>query len=70
MEEAVQDGRRQHVVVEHLAPIRKAFVAGHDQAAPLVAADEQAEEETGFVAPERQIAEFIEDQQPRMRQLL
>ena len=34
MEEAVKDRRRQHVVMEHLAPIRTAFVAGSDQTAP------------------------------------
>jgi hypothetical protein len=65
MEEPVQDGRGQDVIVEDLAPVRKALIAGHNEAAPLIAAHEQPEKQAGFFPREREIAEFIEDQQPR-----
>ncbi len=43
MEQAVEDRRGQDLVVEDLAPIREALVAGHDQAGPLVAAHDDFE---------------------------
>ena len=44
MEQAVQDGGGQDLVVEDLAPVDKALVARDDEAGPLVAADQEAEE--------------------------
>ena len=56
---SVQDRGGQDMIVEDLAPIRKALIAGHNEAAPLVPAYQEAEEETGFFPREREVAEFI-----------
>jgi hypothetical protein len=53
VQQAVQDRRRQHLVVEDLAPIGEALLAGDDQRAPLMTADQQPEKQAGFLAGER-----------------
>ena len=45
VEQPVQDGRGQDVVAEHLAPVPHRLVAGEDDAAPLVAAVHQLEQQ-------------------------
>ena len=48
MEEPVEDGGGDDPVAEDLAPAPEALVAGQDQAAPLVAAADELEEEIGL----------------------
>ena len=69
MEEAIKDGGRRDLVVEDLAPIHEALVAGDDEAGPLVAPDQQPEEEAGLLPRERQVPELVEDQDARIGQL-
>ena len=70
VQQAVEDRRGQDLVVEDLPPVDEALVARHDQARPLVAEDQQPEEETGLLAGERKVRELIEDQDPRVAELL
>jgi hypothetical protein len=63
MEQTVEDRRGQHRVAEHFAPVDEALVGGDDHTGALVAARRQAEEEIGFLAAHRQIAQFINDKQ-------
>ena len=55
MQEPIQDRRGQDLIIEELAPVREALVAGHDQTPTLVAADQQPEEQAGLLSRERQI---------------
>ena len=48
MQQAVEDGGRQHLVIEDLAPVEEALVAGDDQAATLVTPDDEAKEQASF----------------------
>ena len=48
MEQPVQDGG-EDLVVEDLAPVDEALVARDDQTRPLVAADQEGEEQAGFL---------------------
>jgi hypothetical protein len=70
MQEPVENRRGEDLVVEDFAPVGKALVAGDNEAAALVPPDQEPEEETGFLAREREVAELVEDQQPRIRELL
>ena len=56
MKQAVKDRGGEDLVVEDLAPVREALVAGHDQAGSLVPADQEPEEEAGLLAGEREIS--------------
>jgi len=44
MQEPIQDRGAQDVIVEDLAQVREALVAGHDEAPSLVTTDQQTEE--------------------------
>src|SRR5215831_10899609 len=70
MEQAVQDGGGQDLVVEDLAPVHEALVAGDDEAGPLVTPDEEAEEQAGLFPGQRQIAELVQDQHAGIGELL
>jgi len=48
MQETVEDCSGQDRIIESLAPIEKALVAGDDQAGALVASNHQTEEQAGF----------------------
>src|SRR5262245_16851359 len=50
MKQPVEDRGGEDLVVEDLAPVDEALVAGDDQAGPLVAPDEEPEEQAGFLA--------------------
>jgi|HubBroStandDraft_6_1064221.scaffolds.fasta_scaffold120454_2 hypothetical protein len=54
---------RRMVAVKDLAPVHEALVAGNGEAGSLVAAD-QEQEEAGLLAPEGEIAERVEDEDP------
>jgi hypothetical protein len=49
MEQAIQDGGGQDLIVEDLPPVDEALVAGDDEAGPLVAADQEPEKEAGLL---------------------
>ena len=70
VQEPVEDGRGQDMIIEDLAPVGEALVVGDDQAPPLVAPDQEPEEQAGLLPRERQIAQLVEDEQPGIDQLL
>ena len=70
MQQTVQYGRGQDVVVEDLAPVQKALVAGDNCAGLFVATHNQAEEEAGLFSGQRQIADLVDDKQFGIDQLL
>jgi hypothetical protein len=62
MQQAIENSSGQDGVIEDLAPIEKAFVAGDDQAGAFVTASDQAEEQAGFGVGEGQITDLIDDE--------
>jgi hypothetical protein len=69
------DGRECHLEhplydVLHIAPVHEAFVAGDDEAGPLVAADQEAEEQAGLLPGQGQVAELVEDEDAGIGELL
>ena len=65
MQQPIQDRGGQDRIVEGIAPVGEAFIAGHDQTATLVAADQQTEEQAGLLSREQQISQLIENEQAR-----
>ena len=61
--EAVDHGGGDDVVAEYLAPAAEGFVAGDDQAGPFIAGRHQLEEQVGGLGFERDVADFINDQE-------
>jgi len=69
MQQPIQDGRGQNMIIENFAPVQKALVTGNDQTGPLIAPDNQSKEKTGFKTGQGQVAEFIDDEQLGIGQL-
>jgi hypothetical protein len=44
MQELIQDRRGQDLIIEDLAPVHEALVAGHNQTSTLIASYKQSEE--------------------------
>ena len=63
VEQAVEDGGRYYGVAEHGAPFADGAVRGHQHGAALVATADELEEQVRGIRLERQIAEFVDDQQ-------
>ena len=63
MEEAIEDGGRHDRIAEYGAPFAHGAVTRNHQAAALVAARDELEEQVCCVGLERQIAELVDDQQ-------
>jgi hypothetical protein len=61
--EPVDQGGGDHGVAEDLAPLLEAAVAGDDDRAALVAARDKGEEEVGGLPFEREVADFVDDEQ-------
>ena len=61
MGQPVEQRRGQLGIAEHVGPFREAQVGGDDQAGLLVELAEQVEQQRTAGLAERQIAEFIED---------
>src|SRR6266702_1810862 len=59
--EAVDDGLGEAGVVEDLGPFTEGQVGGDDQAAAFVAFGEDLEDELGGAVGQREVAEFVED---------
>jgi hypothetical protein len=66
VQEAVEDGGGYHRIPEDLAPFAYTAIAGHQEAAPLIAPRDELEEEMRGVGLEGQIAELIDDQELRL----
>jgi hypothetical protein len=63
VDEAVDHGCGDHVVAEYLAPPAEWLVGGDDEAGPLVAGGDELEEQAGGLGLERDVADFVDDQQ-------
>ncbi len=62
VDQAVDQGGRDHGVAEDLAPGLEATVRGDDDRAALVAPGDQGEEQVGGLALERQVADLVDDE--------
>ncbi len=69
VQQAVQDGGRHDLVAQHRAPVAHGAIGGEQDAAALVAAADQLEQQVRRRGFERQIAELVDDQQPGLGQL-
>ena len=66
MQEPVEHGSGQRLVVgEGGSPLRERQVARQHDSAALVALGDDVEEQVCLFTPERQVADFVDDQQPR-----
>jgi hypothetical protein len=70
MEESVKDCGGEHLIVEDLAPLDEAPIARHDETAAFVSAHDQSKEEAGFFPGQAEVAELVENQQPRRTEVL
>ena len=59
--EPVDDGLGEPGVGEHLGPLAEGEVGGHDQRAAFVALGDDLEDDFGGALGQRQVAEFVED---------
>gem|GEM_PF-3275534 len=69
MRQAIQQGRRHAFALENLAPIAERKIAGQQKTAAFVAIGEDLKQQFRTTATERQIPQFIHDQQIRTIQL-
>src|SRR5258706_9502591 len=65
MEDAIEDCGGDHAIAEDVAPGAKALVGGEDHWAALVATADELEEEICAGAIDRQVADLVDDQEPR-----
>ena len=63
VEQTIEDRGGQHLVPEDLALVDETLVGSDDEAGALVTACHLAEEQVGFLAAHRQVAELVDDQQ-------
>jgi hypothetical protein len=63
VQEPVEERRCDDGVAEDLAPFRKTAVGGQDHSAPLVAGIDELEEQIAAAGGDRQVADFVDDQQ-------
>jgi len=63
MQQPIEDRRSEDVIAEDLAPLTDKLVGGDEQAALLVAASDELEEEMRRSLLEGQIAELVEDEE-------
>lgn len=66
MAHPVRDRARRHVVPEHPAPAADPHVGGDDRRALLVARRYQLEQQVRARAADVEVAELVDDQQPRV----
>ena len=69
MRQAIQQGRRHAFALEDLAPVAERKVAGQQKAAAFVTIGEDLKQQFRAAPTERQVPEFIHDQQIRAIQL-
>jgi hypothetical protein len=65
VKQAVEDRGGDHAVTEDFPPGAEALVAGQDHGPTLVATADELEEQVGSLPIDGQIADLIDDQQPR-----
>src|SRR5439155_9727661 len=65
VEHAIEDGGGDDAVAEDIAPAAEGLVAGQDERPLLVAAADQLEEQVGAALVDRQVADLVDDQEPR-----
>src|SRR6516164_4618665 len=70
MRETVEQGRCHLRIAEHARPLAKGQIGGHDHRGPLVEAANQMEQKLSASLGERQIAEFIEDDEVEAREII
>ena len=67
--QAVQEGRCHAFALEDLTPVAERQIAGQQQAAAFIAIGEDLKQQLRTAAAERQVSQFIHDQQIRAVQL-
>src|SRR6516225_7728888 len=70
MRETVEQRRCHLRIAEHARPLAKGQISGHDHRGPLVEAANQMEQKLSASLGERQIAEFIEDDEVGAREII
>ena len=66
VQESIEHGRREGgIAAEGVGPLGEGQVGGQDQGTLLVALGDDLEEQIGLLAGERQIADLVDDQEPR-----
>ena len=63
VQQAIQQGGGDDGIAEHLAPFGKAAVRGQDHGTAFVAGVDQLKEQVATAGDDRQVADFIDDQQ-------
>ena len=63
VDQAVDHGGGDDVVAEYFAPAAERFVGSDDQRSAFVAAGDQLEEQVGRFGFERDVADFVDDEQ-------
>jgi len=63
MKQPVQDGRGDHGVAEQLLPVPEALIRGQDRRALLIPVGNELEEQMRLPAVDRQISDFVNDDQ-------
>lgn len=67
VDQAIQQGSGQRLILEDFVPVRKAQIGGEDNRNPFIQLATQLEEELRFALPKRRVAHLIEDQQVQLR---
>ena len=70
MSEPVEEGGRHLCISEHGRPFAEREVGGHDDGGLFIELADKVEQELTALLCERQVAEFVEDEQPLVNQLL
>ena len=65
VKQAIEDRGGDHAVTEDFPPGAEALVAGQDHGSTLVATADELEEQVGSLPIDGQVADLIDDQQPR-----
>lgn len=65
MDEPIEDGRSDRIIIEDLAPILERAVGGEDHGALFVTVGHDLEEKVGAILVERQEAQLIDDEEFR-----
>ena len=63
VEQAIQQGRGHDLIAKDLGPLTESAVGGEDHRGALVASVDQLEEEIAAIGADREISDFIDDQQ-------
>ncbi len=70
VQEPVENRARNHRIAKDLAPGSETLIAGHEDGALLVAATDQLEEEIHPLPVDRDVADLVDDEEPRLGEQL